>query len=191
MCFSQYQASLAYDGKPIGGGDLGVRLDWSYPNWSKPDSLKFMLLYSGKLLRFCGDSRKFNPQILGVWHPLAQRKRAIRKSFLRENLIFHQSAKFFSLESFPLYGIFCIRFFQGWMLLSFLTGTGCWLAISLSWPSFCWWCCSHSSPPHFARTQQPSWCKTFISADWLYVAVPGRNQTWLHCIPCLHCTYEP
>ena len=41
----------------------------------------------------------------GAWHSLAWHKRAIRKSFLRENRIFHQSAKVFSLESFPLYGI--------------------------------------------------------------------------------------
>ena len=34
-------------------------------------------------------------------------KGAIRESFLRENHIFHQFAKVFSLESFPLYGIWC------------------------------------------------------------------------------------
>ena len=43
-------------------------------------------------------------QFLGVWHPLAQHKRAIRESFLRENHIFDQFTKVFSLESFPLYG---------------------------------------------------------------------------------------
>ena len=43
---------------------------------------------------------------LGAWHSLAPNKRAIHKSFLCENHIFHQSAKVFSLESFPLYGSF-------------------------------------------------------------------------------------
>ena len=41
----------------------------------------------------------------GPWHPFTHHKRAIRKSFLRENRIFHQFAKVFSFESFPLYGI--------------------------------------------------------------------------------------
>ena len=35
---------------------------------------------------------------LGMWHPLAQQKRAIRESFLRENRIFHQFMKIFSLK---------------------------------------------------------------------------------------------
>jgi len=38
----------------------------------------------------------------GAWHPLALQKRAIR-----ENHYFHQFAKVFSLESFPLYGSYC------------------------------------------------------------------------------------
>ena len=38
----------------------------------------------------------------GAWYPLARQKQAIRKSFLRENRIFHQSVKLFSLEIFPL-----------------------------------------------------------------------------------------
>ena len=50
-------------------------------------------------------SRKFSQQNLEAWHPFAWQMRAIRKSFLRENRIFHQSAKVFSLESFPLYGM--------------------------------------------------------------------------------------
>ena len=32
---------------------------------------------------------------------------AIRESFLHENCIYHQFVKVFSLESFPLYGIWC------------------------------------------------------------------------------------
>ena len=50
-------------------------------------------------------SQKFSPWNLGAWHPLAQQKWAICKSFLRKNRIFHQFVKVFSLESFPLYGI--------------------------------------------------------------------------------------
>ena len=56
-----------------------------------------------QILRFCGCSRKFSPRNLWAWCPLAQHKRAIRKSFLRKNRLFHQFAKVFSLESFPLY----------------------------------------------------------------------------------------
>ena len=40
----------------------------------------------------------------GAWHSLVWHKQVIHESFLRENRIFHQFAKFFSLESFPLYG---------------------------------------------------------------------------------------
>ena len=39
-----------------------------------------------------------------AWRLLARQKRAIRESFLREKRIFHQFAKVFSHESFPLYG---------------------------------------------------------------------------------------
>ena len=48
-----------------------------------------------QISRFCDDSRKFSPRNLGVWHPLALQKRAIRESFLRKNCIFHQSVKVF------------------------------------------------------------------------------------------------
>ena len=54
-----------------------------------------------KVSRFCGYSQKFSPQNLA---PLALQKRAICESFLRENRVFHQFAKVFSLESFPLFG---------------------------------------------------------------------------------------
>ena len=57
------------------------------------------------ILRFCGYSWKFFPWNSGVWRPLAWQQRAIRESFLCENCIFHQFAKVFSLESFPLYGM--------------------------------------------------------------------------------------
>jgi len=40
----------------------------------------------------------------GCVAPLVLQKRAIRESFLSENCSFHQFAKVFSLESFPLYG---------------------------------------------------------------------------------------
>ena len=57
-----------------------------------------------QILWFCGCSRKFSLQNLGVWHLLAWHKRAIRESFLCKNHIFHQFVKVFSLESLPLYG---------------------------------------------------------------------------------------
>ena len=57
-----------------------------------------------RILQFGDDSRKFSPRNLGVWYPLGLQKRAICESFLHENHIFHQSAKVFSLKSFPLYG---------------------------------------------------------------------------------------
>ena len=70
-------------------------------------------VYSGELSRektfanfavfwLCGNvfSAKF-----GAWHSLARHKQAIREHLLRKNCIFHKSAKVFSLESFPLYGI--------------------------------------------------------------------------------------
>ena len=41
----------------------------------------------------------------GAWRPLAWQKEAIRKGFVYENCIFHQFAKVFSLECFPLYGM--------------------------------------------------------------------------------------
>ena len=39
-----------------------------------------------------------------AWRPLVRQKRVIHESFLCENHIFHQFAKIFSLENFPLYG---------------------------------------------------------------------------------------
>ena len=53
--------------------------------------------------QFCGYSQKFSPWNLGTWCPLVQHKQAICESLLRENCIFNQSAKVFSLESFPLW----------------------------------------------------------------------------------------
>ena len=73
----------------------------------------------------CGCLQKFSLQNLGVWHPLAWHKRAIRESFLHENHIFHQFTKLFSLESFPLYSSSleetedkeaCVRGENGWRL---------------------------------------------------------------------------
>ena len=51
-----------------------------------------------QILQFCGYLQKFLCEILGsgiFWHG---KKRAIRERFLRENRIFHQLAKEFSLE---------------------------------------------------------------------------------------------
>jgi len=48
--------------------------------------------------------RKFSPQILGHVSIVAQAN--ICESFLYKNRIFHQFAKVFSLERFPLYSIY-------------------------------------------------------------------------------------
>ena len=56
---------------------------------------------------FCGSSQNFFPAKFGGVASLARhvdKKPAIRASFLRENRIFHQFAKF-SPSKFPLYGI--------------------------------------------------------------------------------------
>ena len=79
------------------------------------------ILYNRKLLRektFMNFTvlwlyMKVSSAKFGVWHPLAWQKRAICKSFLCENCIFHQFAKVFFLESFPLYGIFLLRLTEG------------------------------------------------------------------------------
>ena len=69
------------------------------------------LPYSGKLLRektfanfavLWQYTKVFFRKIWG--HGILWQKQAIHKSFLRENCIFHQFAKVFSLESLPLYG---------------------------------------------------------------------------------------
>jgi len=60
----------------------------------------------------CGYSQKFSPRNSRAWCPFVRQKRAIRESFLRENRIFHQFLKVFSLESFPLYGN-CLSYMLG------------------------------------------------------------------------------
>ena len=52
--------------------------------------------------------REVSLQNLGVWHPLAQQKRVIHESLLRENHIFYQFTKVFSLKSFPLHSTFSL-----------------------------------------------------------------------------------
>ena len=53
---------------------------------------------------FVAIHESFLREIGGAWHLFgSDTKRAICESFLRENLIFHQFTKVFSLESFPLY----------------------------------------------------------------------------------------
>ena len=69
------------------------------------------ITYSGKLSRektfanfvvLCLFVKVFSAKYGGV-ASLVRHKRAIHESFLRENRIFHQLAKVFFLESFPLY----------------------------------------------------------------------------------------
>ena len=73
----------------------------------------YQILYSRKLSRektFANFAvlrlftKVFSVKFGGV-ASLCAEKRAIRESFLRENRIFHQFAKVFSLESFLLYSI--------------------------------------------------------------------------------------
>ena len=95
----------------------GRREKWIWSVWRLHQvSLKCLsqiILYSGKLSKektfayfavLWLFAKVFSVKF-GAWHSLARHKRAIRESFLHENRIFHQSAKVFSLESFPLYGI--------------------------------------------------------------------------------------
>ena len=79
--------------------------------------VSFSKSYSGKLLREKTFAdlvvlwlflKVFSTENLGTWCPLVQQKRAIRKSFLRENRIFHQFTKDFSLESFLPYSTMCM-----------------------------------------------------------------------------------
>ena len=66
------------------------------------------LLYSRKLSKFwalVAIHMSFSVK-LGVWHLLAAPASVSQKFFYKnKNLIFHKFAKFFSLKSFPLYGI--------------------------------------------------------------------------------------
>ena len=86
-----------------------------------------------QISQFCGCLRKFSPQNLGVWHPLAWHKQAIHESFLCENHIFHQFAKVFSLESFPLYGILlwsthiCSTILPAYLSMPFTVACSSWL----------------------------------------------------------------
>ena len=71
---------------------------------------------------------------------LAQQKRAIRESFiresfLRENLFFHEFAKVFSLESFPLYGMLCIILGNG--ILENTRHSGCCMVLRESMTELC------------------------------------------------------
>ena len=63
-----------------------------------------------RITLFCGYPRIFSSQNLGVWHPLT--RPAICKTFSMKIVFFTNSQKFFSLESFPLYGtLFCFSMF--------------------------------------------------------------------------------
>ena len=49
--------------------------------------------------------KSFLNQNLGAWHPLSRQKRVICETFSAKIVFFTNSQKFFSLKSFPLYGI--------------------------------------------------------------------------------------
>ena len=75
-----------------------------------PTSLWWLVPYSRKLLRekfsrisrFCGYTREFSPRNLGVVSFGAAKASNLQK-FSPQKSYFHQFAKVFSLESFPLY----------------------------------------------------------------------------------------
>ena len=108
-------------------------------------SLIGVILYSGK---FSSEKTFVHFAVLwlfaklGAWHPLVWQKRAIRKSFLRENCLFHQFVKVFSLK-FPTIRYQNSRLFSGgakfrvsklfhlqniplWMACTVASYPGCW-----------------------------------------------------------------
>ena len=86
-----------------------------------PHALHTLILYSGKLSRektfsrvslYCAYQRKFSPRWFAGLVNSRQYKQTIHESFLHEIQFFHQFAKVFSLERFPLYSIrhmMCVR----------------------------------------------------------------------------------
>ena len=80
---------------------------------------------------------------LGTWYPLAQQKRAIHISFLLENRIFHQPVKVFSLERFPLYGMWYRVLCRSVSMSNLLcTATKVFLIATT-------WCCAKCWPFHW------------------------------------------
>ena len=61
-----------------------------------------------RISRFFSHPRKFSPRNSRHATPIIRSVFAFRESFLREMLFSYRSAKVFSLENFPLYGISCI-----------------------------------------------------------------------------------
>ena len=62
-----------------------------------------------RISRFFSHPRKFSPRNSRHATPIMRPVLTFRESFLREMLLSYRSAKVFSLENFPLYGIhYCI-----------------------------------------------------------------------------------
>ena len=98
--------------EPLALGDYFGTLNYS--SWYRQKQTKSIthvaLWFWGRklsqILRFCVYTRKFSLRNLGRGIFLAQQKWAIHKSFLHKNRTFHQLAKVFYLESFPLYSTY-------------------------------------------------------------------------------------
>ena len=60
-----------------------------------------------RISRFSRHPRKFSPRNSRHATPIMRPVLTFRESFLREMLLSYRSAKVFSLENFPLYGILC------------------------------------------------------------------------------------
>ena len=58
-----------------------------------------------RISRFFSHPRKFSPRNSRYATPIMRPVLAFRESFLREMILSYRSAKVFSLENFPLYGI--------------------------------------------------------------------------------------
>ena len=60
---------------------------------------------NSRILRFFSHLQKFSPRNSRHATPIIRQVLTFRESFLHEMLLSHRSAKVFSLENFPLYGI--------------------------------------------------------------------------------------
>ena len=61
-----------------------------------------------RISQFFRHTRKFSPRNSRHATPIMRPVLTFRESFLREMLLSYRSAKVFSLENFPLYGVWCI-----------------------------------------------------------------------------------
>ena len=121
-----------------------------------------VLLYSGKLSRekLLQISRfllLFAKVFSAKFGPLVQQKRAIHKSFLHENCIFHWFAQVFSLKSFLLYNIL-VRFNNFTLTTDFYWSYTLLLKSPVPMCSWLWLLlCSHCSFVFKCKSQEIYW----------------------------------